>query len=178
MLKGASSWSRDYVFLTKTLEPQDYFKTIQHPRWIETMQQEYNSIVKNNTWDLVKLPEGKIPFTTKWVFKIKQAEGDQKERFKACLVAHGCEQRKGIDFEETFAPIIKWVTIRVVEALAAQRKWIICHLDVKTTFLNGELIEEVCMQQPFGFVVPSKEKLVCKLQKTIYGLKQAPCAWY
>jgi hypothetical protein len=94
------------------------------------------------------------------------------------LVACGCEQRKRINFEETFAPIIKWVTIRVVVALATQRRWIICHLDVKTTFLNGELIEEVCIQQPFGFVVSSKEKLVYRFQKVIYGLKQVPCAWY
>jgi hypothetical protein len=73
--------------------------------------------VENNTWDLVKLLEGKIPITTKWVFKSKQAEGDQMERFKAHLVVCGCEQRKGIDFEETFAPIVKWVTIKVVVAL-------------------------------------------------------------
>jgi hypothetical protein len=73
--------------------------------------------VENNTWDLVKLLEGKIPITTKWVFKCKQAEGDQKERFKAHLVARECEQKKGIDFEETFAPIVKWVTIKVVVAL-------------------------------------------------------------
>ncbi len=95
------------MFLIETLEPKDYFETIQHPRWIETMQQEYNSILENNTWDLIKLLEGKIPITTRWVFKIKQAEGDQNERFKAHLVACGCEQRKRINFEETFAPIIK-----------------------------------------------------------------------
>ncbi len=100
------------------------------------------------------------------------------ERFKAHLVVCGCEQRKGIDFEETFAPIVKWVTIKVVVALGVQRRWIIHHLDVKMTFLNGELIEEVCMQQPLGFVDLGKEKLVCRLQKTIYGLKQAPRAWY
>ncbi len=113
-LRDALNWSYDYVFLTKTLEPQDYFEAIQHPRWIEAMQQEYNSIVENNTSDLIKLLKGKI---TKWVFRIKQAKGDQKEIFKARLVARGCEQRKGIDFEETFAPIVKWVTIKVVVAL-------------------------------------------------------------
>jgi hypothetical protein len=105
-LRGAFNWSHDYVFFTKTFVPKYYFETIQHPRWIKSMQQEYNSIVKNYTWDLVKLLEAKI--TTKWVFKIKQAEVDQKEIFKARLVACGCEQRKRIDFEETFAPIIKW----------------------------------------------------------------------
>jgi hypothetical protein len=89
--------------------------------------------------------ERKIPITTKWVFKIKQAEGDQKERFKARLAARGREQRKGIDFEETFAPIVKWVTIKAIVTLATQRRWIIRHLDVKMTFLNGELIEDVYM---------------------------------
>jgi hypothetical protein len=90
------------------------------------------------------LLEGKITITTKWVFKIKQVKGDQKEIFKACLVVHGCEQRKWIDFEETFAPIVKWVTIRAIVALATQRRWIIHHLDVKTTFFNGELKASTC----------------------------------
>jgi hypothetical protein len=116
----------------------------------------------------VKLLKRKTPITTKWVFIIKQAEGDQKERFKAHSIVPGCEQRKGIDFEETCAPIIKWVTIRAIVALVIERRWIIRHLDAKMTFLNGELIENVHMQQLLGFVVPGKEKLVCRLLKVIW----------
>jgi hypothetical protein len=142
------------------------------------MKDEMTSIWSNETWTLAPLSPGTKAITYKWIFKLKPAQGTQPPRKKARLVARGFEQRRGIDFSETFAVVIKWATIRTAVALAATKRWNIYHMDVRTAFLNGLLKETVFMRQPPGFAQPGQEKLVCKLQKSLYGLKQSPRAWY
>lgn len=135
------------------------------------MDDELNSIQKNNTFDLVSLPPGKKAITAKWVFKKEPSINDGPSRCKARLVARGFEQCYGIDFEETFAPVIKWSTIRALTARAAQQGHTILHMDVKTAFLYGLLKDDVYMDQPRGYSVQGKKNLVWKLNRALYGLR-------
>jgi hypothetical protein len=146
----------------------------QYPGWVQAMKDEITSIQENCTWDLVPLPPGKQAITAKWVYKTKTALPGQKPRLKARLVARGFQQRHGIDFDEIFAPVVKWSTIRALTARASQLGHQIHHLDVKTAFLYGHLPDEVYMAQPQGFIEPGSEHLVCKLKKALYGLRQSP----
>ena len=118
------------------------------------------------------MPEGKQAIGCRWVFKTKYKSNGFVDKYKARLMA------KGIDYQETFALVAKMITIRVVIALATQFRWELHQMDVKSAFLNGDLTEEVYMEQPLGFEVKGKETLVCRLKKALYGLKQAPRAWY
>ena len=138
------------------------------------MQSEFDAIMKNGTRPLVDLPVGKTTIGTKWVFKLKHKPDGSIERYKARLVAKGYAQEKGIDFEETFAPTCHMTTIRSICALAAHNGWNVHQLDIKTSFLNGDLHEEVYVVQPHGFVQKGEENKVCRLKKALYGLKQAP----
>lgn len=132
----------------------------------------------NHTWKLVELPEGKQAVGLKWIFKSKyDADGVLLKR-KARLVAKGYSQREGVDFDEVFAPVARMETIRILLALGAHKGWPIYQLDVKSAFLNGDLQEEVYVSQPQGFVVQGEEMKVYKLSKALYGLRQAPRAWY
>ena len=149
-----------------------------HPGWISAMQDEMNSITTNKTWELVPLPPGIKPITSKWVYKTKTALPGQAPRLKARLVARGFQQKAGIDFDEVFAPVVKWSTIRTLTARAAKLGHAIHHLDIKTAFLYGHLTEDVYMQQPQGFVQSGHEHLVCKLKRALYGLRQSPRMWY
>eukprot|EP00253_Pinus_taeda_P004078 PITA_04078 len=135
------------------------------------MIEEYQAIIDNNTWKLVDCPSNLKPIGCKWVYRIKYNQKGELEKYKARLVAKGFAQQEGIDYEETFSPTTKWNTIRLTLALATQ-------MDVKSTFLNGDLHEEVYMTQPPGFEIEGQEHKVCKLIKALYGLKQAPRAWY
>eukprot|EP00253_Pinus_taeda_P005746 PITA_05746 len=138
------------------------------------MEEEYESILKNKTWDLVELPEGKQPIGCKWLHKPKFKADGSIDKYKARVVAKGYLQKEGIDYEETFAPIAKLNTIRLLIFLATKHRWAIHRLDVKSAFLNGELKEEVYLVQPEGFVKQGEEHLLCRLKKALYGLKQAP----
>jgi hypothetical protein len=142
------------------------------------MQVEYDALMKNQTWVLEDVPTDKKPIGCKWVYKVKYKADGTLDKHKARLVAKGFAQQEGIDYEETFTPTVKMVTIRLVLALAAHFGWTIYQMDVKSAFLNGHLEEEVYMYQPQGFQVPGKEHMVCRLVKALYGLKQAPRAWY
>ena len=126
----------------------------------------------------MKLPKGKRALKNKWVFRIKHDEYILQPQFKARLVVKGFNQRKGIDFDGIFSPVVKMTSIRTVLGLAASLNLEIEQMDVKTTFLHGDLKEEIYMEQPEGFVVKGKEDNVCKLKKSLYGLKQAPRQWY
>jgi len=137
-----------------------------------------NSIWKNNTWDLEPLPLGQSTIICKWVFKIKPGVNEVPPVKKTRLIAHGFEQKHGIDFYETFTPVIKWATLCTAIALAAAKRMDIHHMDVRTAFLHGIFKERVFMQQPPGFRVHGKETMVCKLYKSLYGLKQSPHTWY
>jgi hypothetical protein len=145
-------------------------------KWEIAMQEEYDSLVVSNTWSLVPLPKGRKPISCKWVFKIKHGVDGEVERYKAKLVARGFTQTFGVDYNETFAPIAKFVSIRCILALATIEDMEIHQMDVKPAFLNGDLEEEIYMEQPKGFTQEG-EHLVCKFHKSLYGLKQSPRAW-
>ena len=129
------------------------------------------SLLENHTYDLVKLPKEKKALKNKWVYKLKTENNSSQQRYKARLVVKGFSQKKGIDFEEIFSPVVKMSSIRVVLGLAARLNLEVEQLDVKTAFLHGDLEEEIYMEQPEGFKVKGKENLVCKLRKSLYGLK-------
>lgn len=147
-------------------------------QWYEAIIDEYNSFITNKCWSLVDLPEGHKPVKCKWVFTKKRGLNNELLKYKARLVAKGYTQRYGIDYFETFSPVVRYSTIRILLALAAQFDMTMEHLDVKTAFLNGDLTETVFMEQPEGFIDKANENKVYKLHKAIYGLKQAAKAWY
>jgi hypothetical protein len=140
--------------------------------WVKAYQYEIDALSKNDMWDLVNLPPGRKAVKSKWVHKIK-SDG----RYRARLVAKGFTQIPGIDFDETFSPVARFESLRLLLALAALEDWEIHQLDVKSAFLNGVLDEEIYMEQPQGFIIPGQEHKVCRLKKAIYGLKQASRAW-
>jgi hypothetical protein len=142
------------------------------------MTSEYNALISNQTWTLCPHPRHHNVVRNKWVFKIKQKPDGSVNIFKARLVAKGFDQKCGIDYHETFSPIIKPATIRLLLALAVQFDWELRQLDVSNAFLHGILDEEVYMEQPQGFVDPACIDFFCRLHKSIYGLKQAPRAWF
>ena len=146
--------------------------------WTQAMNDEMKSIQKTNTWNLVELPEGRVPISNKWIYKKKRNEMGEVIRYKARLVARGFTQREGLDYEETYSPVVKHSSLRVLLSLAAINDYEIQQMDVKTAYLNGELEHEIYMQQPEGYVEPGKERLEGKLNKSLYGLKQAGRSWY
>lgn len=142
------------------------------------MSDEFAALTSNGTWTLCPRPSNQHVIHCKWVYKIKRKVDGTVERFKARLVAKGFEQQAGIDYTDTFSPIIKPATIRLLLALAVYFDWPIRQLDISNAFLHGCLTEEVYMEQPRGFVDHVHSDFVCKLHTTLYGLKQAPRAWY
>ena len=146
-------------------------------KWAAAMEEEIESLHANEVWDLVELPKDRKAVGSKWVFKTKRSANGTVERHKARLVAQGYSQRHGQDYDETFAPVVRFESLRTVIALAVQNGLKLHQMDVTTAFLNGELREEVYMKQPEGYAVEGKEELVCKLRKSIYGLKQSPRCW-
>ncbi|TYK00722.1 copia-like protein [Cucumis melo var. makuwa] len=156
-------------------EPNTYDEAKQQTIWIQAMNEELKALEQNNTWDMVELPKGKKPVGCKWVYKIKYNSDGTVERYKARLVAKGFTQTYGIDYQETFAPVAKMNTFRILMSVATNHGWDLFQMDVKNAFLQGDLEEEVYMTPPPGYFETSK---VCKLRKAIYGLKQSPRAWY
>ena len=146
--------------------------------WYNAMDDEMNSMRCNRVWELVKLPNGARAIGCKWVYKTKKDSLGNTERYKARLVAKGFTQEEGIDYTETFSPVSKKDSLRVILALVAHFDLELEQMDVKTAFLNGDLEEEVYMKQPEGFSSSEGQDLVCKLKKSIYGLKQASRQWY
>ena len=146
-------------------------------QWTEAANVEYESLIENHTWDLVELPKDRKPVGCKWIFKAKYKDDGEIERFKARLVAQGYAQKPGIDFHETFSPVVKHSSIRSLLSYGVNRDMKIHQMDVVTAFLNGNLDEEIYMHQPEGFVQKGQENLVCRLRKSIYGLKQSPRCW-
>jgi histone deacetylase 1/2 len=142
------------------------------------MEEEYNALIQNKTWHLVPPSNNKNLIDCKWVYRIKKRSDGTIDRYKARLVAKGFKQWYGIDYEDTFSPVVKIATIRTVLSLVVSRGWSLRQLDVKNAFLHGVLEEEVYMRQPPGFENPHSLHSICKLDKAIYGLKQAPRAWY
>jgi hypothetical protein len=164
------------------VEPATYTEAIasvDREKWISAMQEELQSLDKNSTWDVVRLPKHKKVVRCKWIFKRKEGLSPKEPaRFKARLVAKGFSQILGIDYNDVFYPVVKHSSIRALFDIVAMRDLELEQLDVKTVFLHGELEEEIYMDQPEGFIVPGKEDLVCKLKRSLYGLKQSPRQWY
>ncbi|KAK8928288.1 hypothetical protein KSP39_PZI017463 [Platanthera zijinensis] len=158
--------------------PSTWQEALEHPDWKRAMVEEMTALEKNNTWDLTTLPHGKKTVGCKWVFAVKQNSKGIVERFKARLVARGYTQTLGIDYQETFAPVAKMNSIRVLLSCAACKGWDFIQLDVKNAFLHGNLEEEVYMSLPPGFISQGSDGKVCKLKKALYGLKQSPRAWF
>nr|CAH65951.1 H0716A07.9 [Oryza sativa] len=146
--------------------------------WKEVVHSEMDSIIANGTWEVTERPYRCKPVGCKWVFKKKLRPDGTIEKYKARLVAKGYTQKEGEDFFDTYSPVARLTTIRVLLSLAASHGLLVHQMDVKTAFLNGELDEEIYMDQPDGFVVEGQEGKVCKLLKSLYGLKQAPKQWH
>lgn len=190
---GYALWENQYglVVLEPTPVPNTYkqaMASVDKPRWVEAMVVEIDALDANHTWELVPCPAGVQPLTCRWVYTIKRDQYGNVEKYKARLVVRGFLQRYGVDFTETFAPVVKFKSIKLVLALAAQHDWELKQIDFKNAFLNAPLDEDVYIFQPEGFektagatgttgTSTGGPKLVCKLNRALYGLKQAPRAW-
>ena len=137
------------------------------------MGREMQSLKDNEVWELTSLPPGKGAIGCKWVYMVKTNSDGSLELYKARLVARGFDQRYGLDYDETFCPIVRLESLRTLIVLSTQQGLELHHVDVHTAFLNGTLQEEVYMKQPIGYEKEEKEHLVCRLKKSIYGLKQS-----
>ena len=146
-------------------------------KWEKAMEREMESLHSNDVWELVEPPSNRKIVGSKWIFKRKVDANGIVECYKVRLVAQGCTQEFGLDYEETFSPVVRFESIRSVVALGAQHKLQLHQMDVSTAFLHGELSEEVYMRQPEGFIEQGKEHLVCHLKRSIYELKQSPRCW-
>ncbi|CAM8883274.1 unnamed protein product [Rhodiola kirilowii] len=165
--------------ISELKEPASFNQAHTDPNWMAAMKKEITALEENNTWVLTSLPDGKTLVDCKWVYKLKFKSDGTLERYKARLVARGFTQVEGLDYHDTCAPVAKMTTVRCLLAVAAAKKWPIYQLDVDNAFLHGSLDEEVYMKLPIGFY--KKEKAagqVCKLVKSLYGLKQASRQWF
>jgi hypothetical protein len=156
--------------------PRSFTEAEKDAAWHAAMKAKMDPVEKNRTWELADLPRGHCAITLKWVFKLKRDKVGAIIKHKACLVARGFWQREGIGFDDAFAPVARMEYVRLLLALAAQEGWCVHHMDIKSVFLNGDLMEEVYVHQPLGFVIPDKEGKVLLLRKALYGLRQAPRA--
>lgn len=152
------------------VEPASIKQALSDRKWKEAIQDEYKALMANGTWSLVNLPPHRKPIGCKWVFRVKENPDGTVNKYKARLVAKGFHQQARFDFHETFSPVVKPVTIRVILTFALTYGWDIQQIDVNKAFLNGFLSEEVYMVQPQGFEV-SDSSPVYKLNKALYGLK-------
>jgi hypothetical protein len=158
--------------------PKDWRCTKQNPRWKEAMEEELHALMRNKTWELALLLEGKKVVGFKWIFTVKHTPQGKIDRYKARLVAKGYNQTYGIDYDETFAPVAKMGTVRTLISCAANFGWSLHQLDMKNAFLHGDLQEEVYMEIPPRFVNEQTVGKICKIKKSLYGLKQSPRAWF
>ena len=162
-------------------EPRNVIEALYGPdkeNWTKAMEEEMESMRSNQVWELVDLPKGCKAIGNKWVLKIKHKADGTIDKYKARLVAKGYTQQEGIDYEETFSHVVRFTSIRLILAIVASMDLELHQMDVKTTFLNGDLEEEIYMQQPVGFVNEGQENKVCRLLKSIYGRKQSSRQWY
>jgi hypothetical protein len=162
-----------YGMLTITGEPSSLTEGLSDANWKKAMDHEFAALVKNKIWHLVPLQKGTNVIDCKWVYKIKRKVDGSLDRYKARLVAKGFKQQYEIDYDETFSPVVKSAIIRVILSLVVSRGWMIRQLDVQNAFLHGYLEKEVYMRQPPGYEDKNQPDYVCRLDKSLYGLKQA-----
>ena len=156
---------------------EEALEDVDAQEWKKAMDREMESMGSNSFRSLVEAPKGVKPIGCKWIYKRKRGPDGKVETFKARLVAKGYTQKEGIDYDETFSPVAMLKSVRIVLTVAAVLDYEIWQMDVKTAFLNGELEEDIYMQQPKGFIALGQEHMVCKLHRSIYGLKQASRSW-
>jgi hypothetical protein len=161
-----------------TFEPKDIGHALSDHNWVNSMHEELENIERNQVWELVDPPPGCKLIGTKWVWKSKEGEKGEVVRNKSRLGSQGFNQKEGIDYEETFAPVACLEAIRILLAFSVAKGFKLHQNDVKSSFLNGVLEEELYMRQPPGFESEKYPHRVCKFRKALYGLKQAPRAWY
>ena len=149
-------------------------EALQDADWVNSMHEELQQFVRNDVWELVPRQKGVNVIGTKWIFKNKSDEHGTIIRNKSRLIAQGYTQMEGIDFDETFAPVARLESIRILLPIASHLNFKLYQMDVKSAFLNGMLQEEVYVEQPKGFVDPHRPDDVYKLKRAFYGLKQAP----
>ncbi|KAD5802663.1 hypothetical protein E3N88_14023 [Mikania micrantha] len=167
-----------YSCFISQVEPMNVKMALKESSWVEAMQEELMQFQKLKVWNLVPLPKGKLPIETKWVFRNKRDDSGVIIRNKARLVVQGFYQQEGIDYEEVFAPVARLEAIRIFLAYASYMNFTVYQMDVKTTFLYGKVKEEIYVCQPPGFEDSQFPDHVYKLDKALYGLHQAPRAWY
>ncbi len=165
----------------EAFEPQSYREALASPqadKWMAAFQKEYDSLIKNETWDLVPLPPDCTVINCRMIGKLKPGYEGVPERYKGRLVAIGSRQRYGIDYDETFAPVPHNEAVKATLAEIASLDLEMIQFDISTAFLYAELDKPIYMKQPEGFIVTGKEDYVCRLKKSLYGLKQAPRLWF
>ncbi|RVW92497.1 Retrovirus-related Pol polyprotein from transposon RE1 [Vitis vinifera] len=158
--------------------PKSTHEALSHPGWRQAMVDEMAALHSNGTWDLVVLPSGKSTVGCRWVYAVKVGPDGQVDRLKARLVAKGYTQVYGSDYGDTFSPVAKIASVRLLLSMAAMCSWPLYQLDIKNVFLHGDLVEKVYMEQPPGFVAQGESGLVCRLRRSLYGFKQSPRAWF
>ena len=178
-----SNSNKHYICqISENHEPQTYSQAIKHKPWQEAISTELMAMELNKTWTIVPFPQGKKPISCKWIFKLKLHSNGTVARHKARLVAKGFTQQYGLDFQETFSPMAKITTLRLLISLAASNGWHLAQLDINNVFLNGTLSEEIFMNITQGYkhsvTKGPNPPLVCKLNRSIYGLKQASRSWF
>jgi len=181
--KAPIRYMYEWAYATTTeepCEPKTAEDALSQQNWRAAMQEEYDALVSNGTWELVPEPAGRSVVTGKWCFKAKTDASGEVNRYKARYVARGFTQRPGIDFTETTSPVVSLTALRTLLSVAAREDMELKQLDVNSAFLYGHLDEEIYLHQPTGFekTGASGERLVCKLRKAIYGLKQAGRVWW
>jgi hypothetical protein len=164
------------LHLVSSDKPATFAEALRSLSWRKAMMEEMNSIEENGTWILVDLPPGRKPIGMKWVFKVMRDEHGTVSKHKARLVVKGYAQRHGIDYDKVFASMARTDLVCLLTALATHEGWEVHYMDVKSVFLNGDLLEEVYVEQPAGFIFAGKEHKVLKVKKALYGLHQAPRA--
>ncbi|KAH9659677.1 hypothetical protein KPL70_023950 [Citrus sinensis] len=176
--KNFKTLPKTYLTATQDVKPASVKVALADQKWYMAMTDELHALRNNETWTLVPAELATKIVGNKWVFRVKYNPDGSVSKYKARLVAKGFHQTYGVDFFETFSPIVKPCTIRIILSLAVINHWTIRQLDVNNAFLNGVLTEEVFMHQPEGFIDSQHPTYVCKLNKALCGLKQAPRAWY
>ena len=174
----SSTYSAFVSTISTVSLPKNTNEALSHPGWRQAMVDEMAALHSTGTWDLVVLPVGKFPVGCLWVYTVKVGPDGQVDLLKARLVAKGYTQVYGSDYGDTFSPVAKIASVRLLLSMAAMCSWPIFQLDIKNAFLHGDLAEEVYMEQPPGFVAQGESGLVCRLRLSLYGLKHSPRAWF